>query len=311
MKKFAIVIPLYKTADKLDRLEQLNFDRFCKFLNRDSKTYDIICLTYSDEIYDSYNDKYKLFNRCYKIQQQSLDNVAVYSLFMCTETLWEGLYRNGYDYMYLMQTDVVILKDEFEKWIDYCRENKIDYIGGPIVSWHDAWGITPSTVEEAKHLPAITKCKVGNGGFCLRNVKTMYEVTSSNKEFFKTYIETGQDEPKYNMLIKKIMSYKHSYMEDMYFCLFVAHRYPLKLASVEDALKFSWDYNPDRCYELNNHELPMALHAPHNSMRFFKQSHIVDVWDKEDWIDEEQIKKWEQNFRNKLNNEYKIMLIQQ
>ena len=53
MKKFAIVIPIYKTLDKIDRLEEINFDRFARFLDRDSENYDVICLSYDENIYNS------------------------------------------------------------------------------------------------------------------------------------------------------------------------------------------------------------------------------------------------------------------
>ena len=148
MSKFAIVIPIYKPVDKIDRLEEINFERFCRFLDKDSDKYDIICLSYDNEIYDSYNKKYNLFNQIYKAGKTYFSNVASYSFFMCTELLYKALQSNGYDYVYILQTDVLILKNDFEYWVDYCREHKIDSIGGPIVSWHSACDIIPKTQEE-------------------------------------------------------------------------------------------------------------------------------------------------------------------
>lgn len=178
-----------------------------------------------------------------------------------------------HEFMLMHHLDAYVFADELDYW---CRLG-YDYIGAP---WFEGWA---DTTKESKMIG------VGNGGFSLRNIKTSlkaievknsvkylllgYQVyrklfldriisfdslTSSLKRKRKIYCNFKE--------LAKQVSFKSLTNEgasnDLFFGIYFPAMMPhYKLAPIEDAVKFAWESNPSKLYELNNGILPFGCHA--------------------------------------------------
>lgn len=91
-----------------------------------------------------------------------IDNLTIanYNHFFASPILWETLQKLGCKYSLIFQTDVLLLKDNIDDFLDY------DFIGAPwCVEMHDIKGGY-------------------NGGFSLRNVHTMLNICKTKKRLF-------------------------------------------------------------------------------------------------------------------------------
>ena len=90
-------------------------------------------------------------------------------------------------------------------------------------------------------------CNIGNGGFSLRKVKSMLRVCREESDVINEYL--SHDDVMWN--------------EDVFWSK--PHR-GFRFPTLAEALSFAIDVRPWSCFQLNNHQLPMACHG------FFKGS---------------------------------------
>ena len=166
---------------------------------------------------------------------------------------------NQYDFILTYELDAFVFFDRLNEW---CNKN-YDYIGAP---WFEGFDKPHSENK-------ITG--VGNSGFSLRKTKTMQKVL---KTFYyknpKEY-NTGNRNKiiaiiKYpyrklmNMLWHENYTLQYNYdgcSEDRLFCVDVAKQFPLHIAPIDEAIKFSFEVNPDQLFKINKNNLPMGCHA--------------------------------------------------
>lgn len=162
-----------------------------------------------------------------------------------------------YEFLLTYELDCFVFQDELDKW---CARN-YDYIGAP-------WFVGYSESTDNSFLG------VGNSGFSLRRIPAFEKVL--RKHFYKSpaMFETG-----YRNLISAYLKYplywfrnqgEENYTvqeyctlaEDYFFCVHLTNsKNRLRLASVEDALKFSFEVKPSFLFEYNGFKLPMGCHA--------------------------------------------------
>ena len=201
MKKCCVVIITHK--DKLEGDEERSFlralDVLCK---RDIKLVipNNISTTYYDKLKEKFNFEF------IKVNPQWLESYESYNK-MCYNNGFYQLFKN-YDYMLIYQTDCWIFEDRLDDFmkLDY------DWYGAPWPFYGD---------------------KVGNGGFSLRKISKMLEMTEK-------YNYTG---------------YMH---EDGWFCL--THGNELNACDIETACKFAIE-TPDNRYNKFIEHTPMGLHG--------------------------------------------------
>jgi hypothetical protein len=135
----------------------------------------------------------------------------VYNELMLSIHFWEALQRYGCQTALIFQTDVVLLNNNIDPFLRY------DYVGSP---WNPSFKWP------------IIKCKifVGNGGFSLRNVKSIIDC-------LKKY--------------KKEINYATS--EDVFFSYYLNQLYK-RIPDLEQASKFG-------CETYYKHD-PVGLHKP-------------------------------------------------
>lgn len=159
-----------------------------------------------------------------------------------------------YQYMLIYQLDAYVFKDELLFW----AEKGYDYIGAPwIPPKHSHLTITGRiklvaiytlfTIfnDERRKLKKYCNYQVGNGGFSLRKVSKMIEIT----RFYKCKIDEYMSDD------------KPFYPEDVFLLLELNSRnYHLKKPKFKEALKFSIEENPLWGYNYNHNVLPFGCH---------------------------------------------------
>ena len=147
-----------------------------------------------------------------------------YSRLLLSKRFYEAF--AGYDYLLVYQLDCLVLRDELEEWC----ESGLDYVGAP-------W--LPPAVE------FVSEPAVGNGGFSLRRLAAFREVLERLPRLYWLRADDRQR--------------KH---EDLFWSFGARELKPdFRIASVEEALRFAFEVDPRRAYELAGGTLPFGCHA--------------------------------------------------
>jgi hypothetical protein len=181
------------------------------------------------------------------------DGTAGYNKLMLSHGFYERF--REYQYILIYQTDAFVFTNTLTQW---CKK-KQDYIGAP---WLDVERFEHSFKEIQKFivrreknalrkrfmrfrwalagLNNSEKTRVGNGGFSLRNVTKCLEAIDK----FHVYAR----EWKYN--------------EDYFWSIFLPLMFhTFRIPSFQEALSFSFDIHPEKCFNLNGKKLPFGCHA--------------------------------------------------
>ena len=182
-----------------------------------------------------------------------------YSKFMLNKEFYKNFIE--YDYMLIYQLDAWVFEDQLEYW---CNQN-YDYIGAP---WFEGFH---KADESSKMLDFA-----GNGGFSLRKIDAILKVL--NKKYRKSLKQSlfGNKKQK---LVAKIINLPVNFIK---YCLQFTKNYwqdtklyedyafvtigPLccqgfKVAPSKVAMKFSFEVQPKRLYQMNDYKLPFGCHA--------------------------------------------------
>lgn len=168
----------------------------------------------------------------------------------------------AFDYMLLYHTDSFVFRDELDYW---CAKG-YDYIGAPFFDGFKDGG------QEAKFWG------VGNGGFSLRKITSFLKVCNSF-----SYIRTPKELVNINKtksgierllfplkLIKHLTISNNTFHwfndfydhEDMYWGVFVERNFSwFNVASIEEAIPFSFEMQAEKLYAQRNGQLPFGCHA--------------------------------------------------
>lgn len=159
-----------------------------------------------------------------------------------------------YQYMLIYQLDAYVFRDELLLWAN----KGYDYIGAP---WIPPCGylLTKSgrlkvfikhlvyTIlnDDRRKLKKYCNYQVGNGGFSLRKIRKMIEITHFYKRKINLFME--DDKP--------------FYPEDLFLLLeLTSWKYRLHKPGFKEALKFSMEENPEWGYRYNSGKLPFGCH---------------------------------------------------
>lgn len=220
-KDIAVVIPVYKTTlSKSEEMALLQAKEVLSDYKRilvcpDSLDVGNYLSADSDLATERFSDHY-------------FSNIKGYNrLMMCP-----GFYQRFLQYKYVLiyQTDAWVFRDEL---LDWC-EKGYDYIGAPWVS------IPPSGKKTIFNLSKLLFGKVGNGGFCIRNVQKFHR----------------------SAVVFRPFSLLFSKNEDFFWCYLVPKLNPsFRIPSAEIAMHFAFELDPEKCFEKTGHQLPFGCHA--------------------------------------------------
>lgn len=167
-----------------------------------------------------------------------------------------------FDFMLTYELDAYVFSDQ----LDYWCERGFDYIGAP---WFVDYGNTG-----AKEL-----WRVGNSGFSLRNVRACFQVLTSFtrltpvKNLFGGMVSSlrGMDlrsAAKQFIQMAGIRNNTHWRLdkyqgnEDIFWTVVIGQTSrAMNVASIPDAIKFSFEMNPSMLFRMNNNTLPFGCHG--------------------------------------------------
>ena len=180
---------------------------------------------------------------------------------------------NQYNYMLTYELDAYIFDSNL------CTQEfiKYDFIGAPYF------------VGYLNALPDASFIIGGNSGFSIRNIQSCIHVLRSMSKYFYSWliykyifskskilraITNRLTWRKYDAIIYGRFSFffTDEYVnEDIIWSRIIPEFFPgFKIANTETAIKFSFEANPDRLYQLNNNQLPIGCHAWPKFKSFWK-----------------------------------------
>jgi Protein of unknown function (DUF5672) len=219
----AIVIPIYK--QEMSSSERVSFERALKVFPEN----DIIIVSPK-----SLNlDNYLALSPTLKVNtfdDYFFENITGYNELMLSVGFYERFLN--YKYILIYQLDAYV----FENQLNYWEKANYDYVGSP-------WLIPPPIASNKKPKVNIQHWfvnRVGNGGLSLRKVKTHY----------------------WTMIFYWILIKFFPLNEDMFLGILMDFINPFfKKPKAMEALKFAFEMQPRKSFELNNHQLPFGVHA--------------------------------------------------
>lgn len=264
----AVVIPIYKSLTDLTAAEVLSLKSTCKNLHE----YSHVLVGPENLNWNEYT--FFLQSHNVKVSIQVFDknfftNIEGYSNLLKTLSFYKKL--NAYKFILIFQLDAYVFKNELDYW---CRRG-YDYIGAP---WIDT--ATNQMIG------------VGNGGFSLRRVdaairisKKMIFLQKLRSFWFRSHLQTVIRFPNFISCFRKYLrindmkevniihcaSYPN---EDHYWSILSRFFSDFKVASPDDAVRFSFEANPILLYEKNNHNLPFGCHGWQKYQPDFWKEHI-------------------------------------
>jgi len=160
-----------------------------------------------------------------RFKSKYFTSVAGYSELLTSAHFYRSF--SSFKYLLIYQLDAWVFRDELSHW---CQQN-YDYIGAPWIERPPATSGKQPLVDLSRFLHH----KVGNGGLSLRKIETHIRWSWWVGALFK-------------LLPKN---------EDILWTLFV----PLTKPKTLKALRFAYELNPERSYELTDKQLPFGCHA--------------------------------------------------
>lgn len=247
IKKIAIVIPYYKVY--LSKDEEISINHLNKFL----KNYDkFLILPYSIKKISLKIPKVQLI----KFSNEYFASVEKYSELLTSKLFYEQFIN--YEYILIYQMDALVFSDQLMEW---CHRG-YDYIGAPLFN---------SVINNLSYKKGET-IKGANGGFSLRKVTSFLKVISIT-ERLATRTSNKTNIRKLWFILAVFMNKSHNrwlnapprdypFNEDGFWSYEAVKYYPkFKVAPFKQALKFSFERFPKKCFELNNYQLPFGCHA--------------------------------------------------
>lgn len=284
---FCIVCPVYKPLDVVEKLslkslidnivdrknvvllDNSNEPRYkLKYalffiLSTDNKEAEDSLLDYMSSVeLNIYHDKSLTGAEWYKkdgfgfhidyYDSKNFKSVHTYSQLLLQYYFYKEYLSLGFDYTYLYQLDCYLFKDELQKYADL----GFDYIGAPIIATNSDWG------EHGSY--------VGNGGFSLRNNRTMMKILYRESEHWKNHCAVLE-----NTYLPKNSDHKYIEFEDIFICRLLSRYVYINIAPIDIASGFCFDRNSDvlyeRChYNKENKETPMCCHNILNQYNWWK-----------------------------------------
>ena len=156
MQRVAVVIPTHK--EQLDELEKISLTQCRKVLGH----YPLVFVAPEGKTFSYFEQS----NRVVQFAPECFQSLQTYNRLMLSPQFYEPFL--DYEYILIYHTDAFVFYDALE----YFCSLGYDYIGAPwplLCCWYK--------ISHRKNLS-----RVGNGGFCLRKVKTHYDLLTNHSD---------------------------------------------------------------------------------------------------------------------------------
>ncbi len=185
------------------------------------------------------NIPFKYFNKDF------FTSISGYNKLLTSENFYHSF--EAYEFMLVMQTDAIILKNELATWID----SGYDYIGAP---WPKGYSLPIKTNKIPLENGILCTTFVGNGGLSLRKISSCIQLLREFPALALTWQSTG-------------------HAEDLFFAFLSTLSDFFKTPNIKVAAKFSHDIDPQYLSQLIGNETPFGVHAWSKYDRQFWTSH--------------------------------------
>ncbi len=206
-----------------------------------------------------------------QIRQKHFDSLRAYNRLKILPQLYE-IYSQ-YNYFLTYELDAFVFRDELLSWC----ERGYDYIGAPWFEGYHSANYNSSLIAG------------GNSGFSLRKISSVLQVTQTFKSIEPwVHLLEEQRATEDNLIKKGLLLGRslagnnfHRYLnhfaknEDLFWSVHVPKRFNwFRIAPYELAMKFSFDMNPQRLYDDNDHKLPFGCHKWYGQTFGFWRPHV-------------------------------------
>lgn len=268
MKSCAIVIIDYKPS--LSVYERISLEQCSLVLSH----LDLFLVSFRGNDLTAHKRAIQRDERIFTVEfpKYYFKSIHRYNRLLTSKRFYESF--KGYEYILIHHTDSFVFKNE----IDYWCQKGYDYIGAPLYKYDGT--MSP---------PAEDFICVGNGGFSLHKVSTALRVLSTFRRIYpiKTllnwyggYSLSGKIYylPYFLLILCGLGGnsyYRLNYLrvnEDIFWGKHVAEAFPdFHVAPLEEASKFSMEYNCELLLKRNGGKIPFGCHG------WFKQG-FLDFW---------------------------------
>lgn len=245
VKDIVVVVPIYLPT--LSATDAIALKQCLKVLSR----YDIVVIKPRSLDIAQIALEYGL-KRIAEFPDECFSSLRGYNKLVLSEEFYR--FFKDYSYMLIYQLDAYVFKDELLLW----AEKGYDYIGAPWIPMREKYLSAGKRLSlsirrnfwkwfdrKKLHLYRYHYYQVGNGGFSLRRIDKMLQITACYREVIDR--ELADDKP--------------FLPEDLFLYADLNKRgYQLKRPPYRIAMKFSMELSPWWTFRKNNYQLPFGCH---------------------------------------------------
>lgn len=247
-KRVAIVIPYHKKTISTE--EEASINQLIKFLG----SYDKFLVL--PKSIKKVSFKIPGVIKIIHFPNEYYTSVPKYCELLNTKMFYNNF--TNYEYILIYQLDVLVFSNQLLKW---CNKG-YDFIGAPLFN----------SITGKLSFQNGTPVTGGNGGFSLRKVSSFLKVidiveklatrNSANsftrKLWFLMAVLTNQS----HRIWLNAPPQDYPFNEDGFWSYEAPKYYPkFKVAPFKEALRFSFEKFPRKCFSLNRNQLPFGCHA--------------------------------------------------
>ena len=239
-KRCVVLIPVYK--DLLDEDELFSVQSSLKHLN----DFEVLFIGPKKLNVNYYSCEFpqvgfKLF------ENEFFANINGYNKLLTSESFYRCF--KEYEYMLILQTDAIILKNELMKWVDF----RYDYIGAP---WPKGFSLPIISNKFPLKNGVLCTAFVGNGGLSLRNIDSSIRLLQEFPDLSLIWQNTG-------------------HAEDLFFAFLGTLSDFFKIPNFKVAARFSHDIDPEYLSAIIDNDYPFGVHAWSKYNREFWVNHYA------------------------------------
>lgn len=250
-KKFNIIIPVYKELSECDKFSLRSLVRttlqqgdlkYPVYVICPKKELESIYKNFNEFLYSEFNISI-IKNRFITFADHYFESTDTYSTLLLESGFYQCFLNLGFEYSYIFQLDCYLFRDELQYWVNV----GYDFVGSPILATNSDWGPNLDQLDY-----------VGNGGFSLRNNRTLSRVLDQEgpyKEIYQKY----KDILFYKTLPKNSHK-RYIDFEDIYICQLLSRYFKIKIPRASVAAHFALDRNPWVAQDKYEVDLPMCCH---------------------------------------------------
>lgn len=239
--KVVVLVPLYKSS--LDQIEKYSLDHSLAVLQGRP-----VIFVGPKDLERSFYAQHYASVPFHLFDPPCFESVQEYNRLLLNPSFYE--YFSGYEFLLILQTDAIILRDELDYW---CAQ-PFDYIGAP---WPGGYEVFINAGLFEGEFGKRVKVQVGNGGLSLRRVRKCISLLKEFEVVLDVFDRTGSS-------------------EDLFFSVMGSLSNDFVIPNEITASRFALELEPSFYYHVNKGQAPMGGHAWWLHAPEFWKRHLPD-----------------------------------